>query len=202
MNRCPSCGELLETEHSFCTKCGAKIPPASSGTSLQSKAEESVIPLATTPVSSGSQPTEELPDIPAVPTSPLVEQTTQSEPSALTISKEKEKLIVSTEKIRQASVSSAPLDEDDSLDDSFADKHSPYTPLSTGRYIGIFLLMLIPVVNLVLLIAWSFGASKNINKINWARATLIFILVGIILAVALYFLLPLLPGSISSLLPF
>ncbi|NLC40892.1 MAG: zinc ribbon domain-containing protein, partial [Clostridiaceae bacterium] len=34
-------------------------------------------------------------------------------------------------------------------------------PLSVGQYIGMFLLMMIPVVNLVLLLVWAFGGSVN-----------------------------------------
>lgn len=46
-------------------------------------------------------------------------------------------------------------------------------PLRVGQYIGMFLLMCIPILNIILLFVWSFGSSANLNKKNFARASLI-----------------------------
>jgi hypothetical protein len=54
-------------------------------------------------------------------------------------------------------------------------------PISTGGYIGILLLMLIPVLNLLLLIVWACGGCNRQNKRNLSRALLIWMLVGAIL---------------------
>ncbi|MEA5060785.1 MAG: zinc ribbon domain-containing protein [Candidatus Pelethousia sp.] len=51
--------------------------------------------------------------------------------------------------------------------------NAPTEPLSVGQYIGMFLLMCIPIANIVLLFVWSFGHSANLNKRNYARAALI-----------------------------
>lgn len=50
-------------------------------------------------------------------------------------------------------------------------------PLSVGQYIGIFLLMMIPVANLILLLVWAFAGSVNRNKKNYARATLLIMVI-------------------------
>ena len=56
-------------------------------------------------------------------------------------------------------------------------QNSKYAPITTGGYIGIFFLMLIPVVNLILLIVWACGGCKKVNKRNFARAALILCLI-------------------------
>lgn len=56
-------------------------------------------------------------------------------------------------------------------------------PLSTGAFIGMFLLMLIPLVNLILLLVWAFGPNANRNRKSFARASLILMIIAIILAV-------------------
>lgn len=58
-----------------------------------------------------------------------------------------------------------------------------YAPISALGWIGIFLLLLIPIVNLVLLIVWACGGCKKVTKRSFARATLIFLVISIILGV-------------------
>ena len=56
-------------------------------------------------------------------------------------------------------------------------------PLSVGSYIGMFLLLCIPIVNFILLLVWSFGGNVNKNKKNYARATLILAVIGIVASI-------------------
>ena len=56
-------------------------------------------------------------------------------------------------------------------------------PLSIGVYIGMFILLCIPVVNLIMLLVWSFSDTVNINKKHFAIAQLIMILIGILLSI-------------------
>jgi hypothetical protein len=63
---------------------------------------------------------------------------------------------------------------------------SKYAVMSTGSYIGHTLLFAIPVVGWLACIVMAF-AAKNLNKRNYARSVLIFLIIGAILAVALYF---------------
>ena len=54
-------------------------------------------------------------------------------------------------------------------------------PLRVGQYIGMLLLMYVPLINIILLFMWSFGSSVNPNKKNFARASLILCAVSLII---------------------
>ena len=71
--------------------------------------------------------------------------------------------------------------------DAAPPKDSPYAVISTGGYMGIMLLFMIPVVGWLACAIMAF-VSKNRNRRNFARAMLIFLVIGIVLSVALYFL--------------
>ncbi|WP_017811303.1 MULTISPECIES: hypothetical protein [Paenibacillus] len=45
------------------------------------------------------------------------------------------------------------------------------------------LLMAIPIVNLVMLFVWAFGGNTNLSKSNYAKAALIWIVIGIVVSV-------------------
>ena len=53
-------------------------------------------------------------------------------------------------------------------------------PLSVGQYVGTFLLMCVPILNIILLFVWGFGSAANLNKKNFARAILIIFIIMII----------------------
>ena len=65
----------------------------------------------------------------------------------------------------------------------YNEKNNLIKPLSIGSYIGMFILLWIPVVNLIVLLVWSFSDTVNINKKNFSIAILIMILIGIILGI-------------------
>lgn len=56
-------------------------------------------------------------------------------------------------------------------------------PLTVGQYIGMFILMAIPVVGFILMLVWAFGSNVNINKKNYCRAALILGLIGLVLGI-------------------
>lgn len=62
-----------------------------------------------------------------------------------------------------------------------------YEPISTGGYIGIMLLMCIPVIGQILTIVWACGGCRKVNKRNFARAMLVFLIISIVLCGILYF---------------
>jgi len=65
-------------------------------------------------------------------------------------------------------------------------KSSPLTEVvSVGEWMLTLLISAIPVVNLVMLFVWAFGANTKPSKANWAKASLIWI--GIIIAVYIVF---------------
>ena len=60
-------------------------------------------------------------------------------------------------------------------------KGSKYEPITTGGFIGIMLLMCIPIVGQILMIIWAFAARK-VNKRSLARASLIMMVVMLIIS--------------------
>ena len=65
-------------------------------------------------------------------------------------------------------------------------KGSKYAVMGTGAYFGTILLFCVPVIGWVACIIMAFAGGKQ-NRKNFARAMLIFIIIGILLSVALYF---------------
>ncbi|MBE6631728.1 MAG: zinc ribbon domain-containing protein [Ruminococcaceae bacterium] len=63
-----------------------------------------------------------------------------------------------------------------------------YKPLGTGSFIGMWFLMLIPVVNLILLLVWAFSSRTNFNRKSYARAILIMSVISIVLTAVLVIL--------------
>lgn len=63
--------------------------------------------------------------------------------------------------------------------------------LMTKDYLVMYLLMMVPIVNLVLLFIWGFGQGVNRNKRNLARVLLIFMAVSLIpTIISLMFIIP------------
>jgi Predicted membrane protein len=59
-------------------------------------------------------------------------------------------------------------------------------PISTGAYVGIMFLLLIPILNLLLLIIWACGGCNKRNKRNLSRAILIWMVIGAALSGLIY----------------
>ena len=56
---------------------------------------------------------------------------------------------------------------------------------STGEWFLNLFLVAIPVIGIILLFVWAFGSGTASSKKNWARANLIWILVGLILTIVI-----------------
>jgi hypothetical protein len=67
---------------------------------------------------------------------------------------------------------------------------NPTTPMGLFAFAGMWLLLLIPVVNVFLLFRWAFHKRININKRNCARALLLLWVLGLALFVTLGILFP------------
>lgn len=59
-------------------------------------------------------------------------------------------------------------------------------PMSVGEWFIAILITAIPLVGLIMLLVWAFSSGTNINKANWAKATLLWMVIGIILAVFIF----------------
>ena len=59
---------------------------------------------------------------------------------------------------------------------------SKYELITTGGFIGIMLLMCIPVVGQILMIVWACGGCRKVNKRSLARASLIMMVVMLVIS--------------------
>ncbi|MDR0394858.1 MAG: hypothetical protein LBH77_06840 [Tannerella sp.] len=58
--------------------------------------------------------------------------------------------------------------------------------VSIGDWIITFIIMIIPLINLIMLFVWAFGGGTSESKANWAKASLILYLISIILVIAFW----------------
>ena len=56
-------------------------------------------------------------------------------------------------------------------------------PLSVGSFFWMPLIVAIPIVGFILLLVWAFSKDTNINRRNYARSLLIWLLVSLVLTV-------------------
>lgn len=52
--------------------------------------------------------------------------------------------------------------------------------MSLGDWIITFIILMIPIVNIVMLFVWAFSSGTNPNKANFCKAYLILALIGIV----------------------
>ena len=50
-------------------------------------------------------------------------------------------------------------------------------PLSVGDFAIIMIISAIPLVNLIMLLVWAFGSDVNVNRQNYARASLLLMVI-------------------------
>lgn len=56
-------------------------------------------------------------------------------------------------------------------------------PVSVGNWILTMLVMMIPIVNIIMVFVWAFSGGTPVSKSNWAKAILIWMLIGIVIGV-------------------
>jgi len=59
-------------------------------------------------------------------------------------------------------------------------------PMSVKDWIITLLITYIPLVGLIMLLVWAFDSSTHPNKKNFAKASLIWMLIGIVLAIIFF----------------
>jgi hypothetical protein len=72
------------------------------------------------------------------------------------------------------------------LTESLATQFDP-SPMSVKDWFITILILAIPLVNIVMYLVWAFGSSGNLNRRNFCRATLLWVV--IVFAVAFVLLL-------------
>ncbi len=80
--------------------------------------------------------------------------------------------------------------------------NSPNEGMSLKQWLGTFLLLIIPVVNVIAFFVWLFGGGKNRTRINFVRASLIFaLIIGILSTLVFFFFLEQLKSVIEDNMP-
>ena len=69
---------------------------------------------------------------------------------------------------------------------------------SVGSWMLTLFLMAIPVVNLVWLLMLAFGSGHSASKRNWAKASLIWMVISVVLSIAFFFVLSMLGYSLFA----
>lgn len=168
---CTECGEPLSSRAKKCPKCGTLVPTKAKTNEVKPSATEEVIaPIEETVQEQAEVAVAVAVAEPEVETAPAEAAPTQeSRPS-------EEKGLLEQKQVEKAvEIDPAPP------------RKSKYAPVSTLGFFLMYILLLIPVVNIVLLFVWARKNSKKVNRRNFARAALIFILILVIWAAVSYF---------------
>ena len=73
-------------------------------------------------------------------------------------------------------------------------------PVGTSSFFVYEILKAIPIVNLIVFLVWAFSSGVNLNKKSYARAQLIWMLIGFIIAVVASVLIILLTPALDYIL--
>lgn len=170
MAKCNICGAELLSDKKFCTECGAPSPEAMSEPKLvQSPAPEPTQfppPEAPAPVTTAAAPAPAPAAAPVAPPPQTAQQPTA--PPAPAPAPEPKKPARAEKPPRTIATGTPDV-------------------MSTLSFIGHSILFSIPIIGYIICLITAF-ASKKPNKRNFARAMLIFIIIGIVLALIAYFI--------------
>ena len=50
--------------------------------------------------------------------------------------------------------------------------------VSVGNWLVVYILMCLPFINLIMLLVWAFGSGAPASQSNWAKATLIWMVIS------------------------
>lgn len=77
------------------------------------------------------------------------------------------------------------MEETNATTTNYQSSYAPpvQAPVTVGDWVVTLLIMFIPLVNLIMLFVWAFSDGTNVSKANWAKATLIWMLIGIVLGI-------------------
>lgn len=178
---CPSCGAALPEGSRFCTECGAKIEAAAPA--MQSEftvdlPEAPAIP-ETPPMPEApsmelyEMPVSEKPDVPYQPSQPTEAPAYTAPAPAVAAAAP-----AAAAPVPVYTAPAAPAEDPDK-----PGKKSKYAPMTAWGMAIEWILMSIPVVGFILMILWSCGVCRKIARRNLARAYLIILIIGIVLAI-------------------
>ncbi len=169
---CPNCNAQLDESKKFCTECGTKL------TAPVAEEVKDEIAMQETQKFSVAENKNLEEAVKAVFQKDDEEDDKKAKRKARKEKKKKEKKETVTEEAQQTIVDFSAL-AGSTLDGS------PYEPISAWGYIGIWALLMIPVIGWIFAIVWACGGCRKLNKRNFARGyLLVLMLVCIFVACA------------------
>lgn len=213
---CLKCGSQMADGSKFCVSCGARVEnaePIPETVVQETVVQETVAQEAAVSAESAAVVVEEMAQPAPKPVPPPIQQT--SEPAQPTVQPAQPTVqpapvsqpapvtqprpAVQPKPMQPAYSQTAPQQPAQPVQQNYTNvpqtapqpampqKPEKITPLPVWKYIGIFLIMAIPIINIIMLFVWAFGSSFNRNTKNFARSFLIMALIWIILIIAGYF---------------
>ncbi|MDY4977170.1 MAG: zinc ribbon domain-containing protein [Clostridia bacterium] len=165
---CPSCGTELDEKKKFCTECGIKLPTV----------EEQPDEIAMQATQKFEIP-EENPDIAEAVRAVFQDDDEEGKPRKKNRWHDKKNKNKMKEEEEELDPNQQTIVDFSSLAGSTLDD-SPYEPITAWGYIGILVLMAIPVIGWLFAIVWACGGCRKLNKRNLARGYLMILgLMGI-----------------------
>lgn len=61
-----------------------------------------------------------------------------------------------------------------------------YKPVTLGEWMVTILLTAIPIVNIIMLFVWGFSSNTHPSKANWAKASLIWLAIVIVIYIVIF----------------
>lgn len=169
---CLKCGSQMAEGTKFCITCGAKME---NDESVQTPAaQEAAVSVESSAAVAGES------TYPKAPPQPVQQQ---PNPTAVNYSPAPPQPAQPVQQPQPAKASYPPA----ATQPVVPAKPEKITPLPVWKYIGIFLIMGIPILGLVMVFVWAFGSSFNRNTKNYARAVLITFLIFLLLSIVGYF---------------
>ena len=163
MANCTQCGAELKSGSRFCAECGAAVGVVAS-------------PVAAEPTPAPTSAPAPTPAAPAPAPQPVTQPQSIPQPPK-----------AAPAQGRPAYTPPPPAYTPPTAGETPPPAGSKYELISTGGFIGIMLLMCIPVVGLILMIVWACGGCRKIQKRNLARAGLIMMVISVILGLIIGF---------------
>lgn len=173
MKFCSQCGTKNKEEAAFCANCGHKL---SSGQSAQAQPVQQPIPQPVqqpTPQpipQPAPQPAPRPAPQPAPQPAPIPHPAQQSAPQMKSYTAP-QPAAASVPPVMAATLPTAPVVQKDPRE----------MPMTVMGWIGTFLLLLIPLVNIFLVFIWAFGNGANKSKKSFFQAYLILMVIMIAL---------------------
>ncbi len=185
---CPNCGASMPAASKFCTECGSPFPKE------EKPAAPKPAPTPAAPPKPEAPPAEEVPVLttrpyqePVTPPPAPVQEPVQEQapfvPPVIPARPSPAQEPVYAQNPPRQPVNPAPVYEQPMQDPASAVAGTPYEPISTLGWIGIFLLSGLPVIGVLLIIIWACGGCRKQSKKTYARALVIMFLVGLVISV-------------------